>query len=110
MSETMSPPVNRQQRRQVERQLRKQLSLPHASRGAGNVAAREQSALQKQPASRLLGQREANRGIALLEQFDGMAALRNGLQKVAAETKEWAGIPMAMEGCALVIEPSYPNP
>jgi hypothetical protein len=44
----------------------------------------------------------------LLEQFDGMAPLRNGLRKIAAERGEWAGIPMVMEGCPLVIEPTYP--
>ena len=38
-----------------------------------------------------------------------MAPLRNGLLAIATETREWAGIPMAMEGCQLVIEPTYPK-
>ena len=108
MSETTDRPMNRQQRRRMERQLRKNLSLPRKSRVAGNVMAHEQSALRKQPASRLLGPQEVERGVRLLEQFDGMAPLRNGLLAIATETREWAGIPMAMEGCQLVIEPTYP--
>lgn len=38
-----------------------------------------------------------------------MAPLRNGLRRLAEERHEWAGIPMAMEGCNLVIEPTYTN-
>lgn len=38
-----------------------------------------------------------------------MAALRNGLRRVANDRKEWAGIPMPMEGMRLVIEPTYPK-
>lgn len=46
--------------------------------------------------------------IALLEQFDGFAPLRNGLRKIAAEREDWAGIPMPLEHERLVIEPRYP--
>lgn len=65
--------------------------------------------LQRQPGSRFLDQRAVDHGISVLEQFDGMAGLRNGLRKLAIASKEWAGIPMVMEGCPLVIEPSYPK-
>lgn len=47
--------------------------------------------------------------IALLEQFDGHAGLRNALKDIAARDKEWAGIPMPLDGERLVIEPSYPK-
>lgn len=45
--------------------------------------------------------------LALLEQFDGMAGLRNGLKRVAGHLEEWAGIPMPLEGEQLVVEPTY---
>jgi hypothetical protein len=76
---------------------------------AGSEPARERSALRKQPASRSLGPQEVDRGIQLLERFDGMAELRNGLRKMAIDRGEWAGIPMPMEGNNLVIEPTYPR-
>lgn len=38
-----------------------------------------------------------------------MAGLRNGLRKVAERDNEWAGVPMPMSGCPLVIEPTYPR-
>lgn len=107
VSETTNQPMNRQQRRHHERQLRKALLLPQKSRVVGNATGREQSALRKQPGSRYLGPQEVDRGIKLLEQFDGMAPLRNGLRRIAGKIEEWAGIPMAMEGCKLVIEPTY---
>jgi hypothetical protein len=47
--------------------------------------------------------------LAVLERFDGMAGLRRGLKMVAAEKKEWAGIPMPLTGEHLVIEPTYPK-
>lgn len=37
-----------------------------------------------------------------------MAALRNGLHKVASLKEQWAGLPMPLEGESLVIEPSHP--
>lgn len=46
--------------------------------------------------------------IDVLERVDGMAALRNGLRRVAADRKEWAGIPMPLSGSRLIIEPTYP--
>jgi len=45
---------------------------------------------------------------ALLEEFDGLAGLRNGLRRLAADRDEWAGIPIPLEGERLIIEPSYP--
>lgn len=109
MSETTDRPMNRQQRRHMERQIRKSLSLPPKSREVETDRAREQSALKKQPGSQFLDPREVKRGISLLERFDGMAQLRNGLRKMAVEREQWNGIPMAMEGCNLVIEQTYPN-
>lgn len=48
-------------------------------------------------------------GIDLLERFDGHAALRNGLRKVATICDEWAGIPMPLTDEKLVIHTRYPN-
>ncbi len=47
-------------------------------------------------------------GLALLEQFDGFAQLRSALSSIADGTAEWAGLPMPLDGQALVIEPSFP--
>lgn len=38
-----------------------------------------------------------------------MAGLRNGLRRLAGDRKEWAGIPMPLQGMRLVIEPTYPR-
>jgi hypothetical protein len=46
---------------------------------------------------------------ALLEEFDGFSALRNGLRRMAEERSDWAGIPMPLEGERLVVEPRFPN-
>lgn len=46
---------------------------------------------------------------ALLDEFDSLAGLRNGLRRIAEEKAEWAGIPMPIEGQRLVVEPRYPN-
>lgn len=45
----------------------------------------------------------------LLEEFDGMAGLRNGLRKVAELRGDFAGIPMPLSGRRLVVEPNYPK-
>lgn len=44
-----------------------------------------------------------------MERFDGMAGLRAGLKRLAAERAHWAGIPMPLDGHPLVVEPKYPN-
>lgn len=49
------------------------------------------------------------RGVELLNSLDGMSVLRNKLRIIAREQKEWAGVPMPMEGSPLVVEPKYPN-
>lgn len=36
------------------------------------------------------------------------AGLRNGLQRLAEEKREWAGIPVPVDGSPLVLEPRYP--
>lgn len=110
MSETLNQPMNRQQRRRMERAFQKQASQLRASRAAENAATkREQSQLQAYPGSRFLDQREVDYGISVIEQFDGMAGLRNGLRKIAVAKREWAGIPMLLQGERLIIEPTYPR-
>jgi hypothetical protein len=47
--------------------------------------------------------------VRLLERFDGHAALRNGLRRIASERGDWAGIPMPLDNERLIIEPSYPK-
>lgn len=47
--------------------------------------------------------------LALLEEFDGYAGIRNALRLLAHERGEWAGYPMPMTGSPLVIEPTYPH-
>lgn len=47
--------------------------------------------------------------LPLLENFDGLAGLRNGLRRVANDREDWAGIPMPLSGHQLVIEPNYPK-
>lgn len=46
---------------------------------------------------------------ALLETFDDWSKIRNALRDVAQERGEWAGYPMPMDGCPLVVEPTYPK-
>lgn len=45
----------------------------------------------------------------LLERHDPFSQLRNGLGVLAQDQKEWAGIPMPIDGHRLVIEPKYPR-
>lgn len=47
--------------------------------------------------------------LALIENFDGFAGLRNALRDIAVERGDWAGIPMPLANERLVIEPSYPK-
>lgn len=42
-----------------------------------------------------------------IESLDGFVHLRKALRNIAANTEEWAGIPMPLDGERLVIEPSY---
>lgn len=110
MSQTLTQPMNRQQRRQMERQLAKLASQRRTSQAEESaVRNREQSTLQRQQGSPSLAPQEVKRGIALLERFDGMAGLRNGLRKIAHARREWAGIPMCLDSHDLIVEPAYPN-
>jgi hypothetical protein len=62
----------------------------------------------QQPAPTVLPSRaQAEASLALLEKFDGMAGMRNGIRRIAGRLEEWAGIPMPLDGEQLVIEPSY---
>lgn len=110
MGETIEPTMNRQQRRAMERNLAKRASQLRTSQAEESaVRNREQSTLRRQAASPFQDQREVERGIALLERFDGMAGLRNGMRRIAHATNEWAGIPMPLDSHDLVIEPTYPR-
>ena len=109
--------MNRQQRRQQDRLLAKQLKrLPAARKArvaeiarsslAGDVVRR--SLLPEQAGSLSLARPADNpRGVAALEAVDGMAAMRNALRHIARKEGEWAGIPMPLEGQNLVIEPTW---
>lgn len=44
-----------------------------------------------------------------LEAADAFAALRNGIRRIADERRDWAGIPMPLDGLDLVIEPRFPK-
>lgn len=57
------------------------------------------SVLPEQPADKL----------ALLEELDGFAPLRNRMRDIARELGDYAGIPMPLQGHQLVIEPTYPK-
>lgn len=37
-----------------------------------------------------------------------MASFRNGLRRLSEERKEWAGMPMPLDGLEMTIEPTYP--
>lgn len=55
-----------------------------------------------------LSQSQKQRAVkALLEPFDGFAAVRNSLRGIAKMTNEFAGIPVPVEGQRLIIDPSY---
>jgi hypothetical protein len=47
--------------------------------------------------------------LAVVEQFDNFAPLRNGLKRLSNALEHWAGIPMPLEGEHLVVEPNYPH-
>ena len=101
---------NRAERRRLEKLARKEAEQATRSRGA--AAGRPRSASQQAAlaASLSLAARAGDRyAISVLERFDGMAGLRNGLRKIADEKGHWAGIPMPLEGTRLVIEPRYPH-
>lgn len=65
----------------------------------------ERAALQLQG---LLEDSVRDYAIGLFEKFDGMAGLRNGLRKIAADREEWAGLPMILEDHPLTIEKTHP--
>ena len=45
----------------------------------------------------------------VLESFDGLAGLRNGLRRLSEERGEWAGYPLPLEDLPLRIEPTWPR-
>lgn len=91
--------------RQRATQKRQRQQKHHRHAVAADRGASRRPAIQEPLLSGDL--REGER--ALLEHFDGYAALRNALKDVAERDQEWAGIPMPIEGCGLVIEPSFPR-
>lgn len=46
---------------------------------------------------------------ALLNSLDGFAQFRDDISRVAIDVKEWAGIPMPLDGANLIVEPKYPR-
>lgn len=44
-----------------------------------------------------------------LRGLDPYAGIRHGLASLAAERHEWAGLPMPLDHCSLVVEPTYPR-
>lgn len=49
------------------------------------------------------------RQVADADGADGYRWLRNGLRRMAADSGDWAGIPLPLDDQRLVIEPTYPN-
>lgn len=45
-----------------------------------------------------------------LQEADWESAIRRGLEKIAINEKEWAGLPMAHDYLRLIVEPRYPFP
>lgn len=50
-----------------------------------------------------------NAMLAKMRGMDPYAGIRHGLATLAAERHEWAGLPMPLDHCALVVEPTYPR-
>lgn len=59
------------------------------------------------PAPSPSAERPAAEQFALVESFDNFSRHRRIIAAMAREAKEWAGIPMPLEGEQLVVEPSY---
>ena len=103
MLDQLSRPMNRQQRRQMERACRK-VAAGAAERRAPVSSTSTPAASGPSPSP---DERAAK--FALIESFDGFAGLRDGLKRVAARDKNWAGIPMPLDDQRLVIEPRFPS-
>jgi len=87
--------------RQEEEQRKRNLTHSRGVVGLALVESQQQEqAVWPSPAQRA-------GSLALLEEFDGFARMRNGIKRIAGHIEEWAGIPMPIEGEELVVEPSY---
>lgn len=93
--------LNRAQRRELQR--RQHQKKDKRENGLFAVP----SLPQPQAVSPSRAQRAAS--LASLESFDGMAGVRNVLRDISVSKKEWAGIPLPLDGERLVIEPTYPK-
>lgn len=101
--------MRKQAKRQQEAQRRAQQKRLHRQRRVGEDRAPRSASRHPAPAlSPLLAQREA-KGLALLNEVDGYAGIRNMLRELAHERGEWAGYPMPMENNPIIVEPSYPG-
>ena len=87
------------QQRREEKRRRKLSAVALRSSAASRPAALAGSPSLDLPADKL----------ALLRSVDGYADLRGRLGRIAEFQREWAGIPMPIEGTPLVIEPTYPH-
>lgn len=91
----------RKRRRQKMARVRKFLNR------IAEVEAQRESQQPKPTASQLPDQRAAK--LAVIEQFDGYANLRNCVRRIAEARGDWAGIPLPLDTVPLIIEPNYPN-
>lgn len=100
--------MRKQAKRQQEAQRRAQQKRLHRQRRAGEGRAPQSVFRHPQPAlSQSLALPAAK--LALLNEVDGYAGVRNMLRDLSHERGEWAGYPMPMENNPLVVEPTYPN-
>ncbi len=98
--------TNRRQRRMQFKQKIKQERQRQRRQGLAEDGRRQNAST---PVRQERSQSRAQRGVETLESFDGFAALRNGLRRVASERDDYAGIPMPLTDLRLIIEPTYPN-
>lgn len=100
--------MRKQAKLRQQAQRRVQQSQNRRLRRLAVEAARERALLHRAPALSQSPDLPADK-IALLNEADGYAPVRNALRTLSQERGEWAGYPMPMEGNPLVVEPSYPN-
>ena len=99
--------MGRRRRRRRVKILREALKLIGRVVKATDGAQSRQVAPEPSPSPEAL---EDSGRVALMEQLDSFAPLRNALRGAAAINEgHWAGIPMPMPDAPLVIEPRYPN-
>ncbi len=103
----MSETLNRRQRRALKWQAKKRQRSQAGETDQPNPDGADESFPPWEPPGSL--SRVPPEAKRLFNKLDGMADLRLKLSVLTEIKEEWAGIPMPMRGCNLVIEPSYPN-